>query len=281
MRLHHLVLTGVGPFLRRQEIDFDDLAGSGLFLIDGPTGAGKTTIIDAIVYALYGDVSGGSDSDGNRIRSSYCTESDPSGVLLEFSVDGRRHRIARVPQGARDPEEPGRAASSKPARQVLVELADDGTELIVVTKDREIRQHVHDLLDMTSEQFRQLVVLPQGKFADLLRMTPTDRLASLASLLDHRDLFQRVQEDLKQQGLKADDDRRAARQAVHSAAQQLAGRLRARIDALDPAPDTDFTSADASDDDRADSSRPPSSTGWQPISPPRRQHATHTARPPS
>lgn len=251
MRLHQLTLTGVGPFLRRQEIDFDDLSGSGLFLIDGPTGAGKTTIIDAIVYALYGDVSGGSDSDGTRIRSFYCTDADPSGVTLEFSVDGRRHRIARVPQGARDPEEPGRAASSKPARQVLTESADDGAEVTVLTKDREIRQHVQDLLDMTSEQFRQLVVLPQGKFADLLRMTPTDRLSSLASLLDHRDLFQRVQEDLKQQGVKAEESRRDSRDAVTSAAQQLAGRLRAHIDATDPAPETDFTSADATDDDRA------------------------------
>lgn len=251
MRLHQLTLTGVGPFLRRQEIDFDDLSGSGLFLIDGPTGAGKTTIIDAIVYALYGDVSGGSDSDGTRIRSFYCTDADPSGVTLEFSVEGRRHRIARVPQGARDPEEPGRAASSKPARQVLTEFADNGTEVTVLTRDREIRQHVQDLLDMTSEQFRQLVVLPQGKFADLLRMTPTDRLSSLASLLDHRDLFQRVQEDLKQQGVKAEESRRDAREAVASAAQQLAGRLRAHIDAMDPAPETDFTSGDASDDDRA------------------------------
>lgn len=251
MRLHLLTLTGVGPFLRRQDIDFDELAGSGLFLIDGPTGAGKTTIIDAIVYALYGDVSGGNDSDGTRIRSSYCTPTDPTGVTLEFSVDGRRHRISRIPQGARDPEEPGRAATAKPARQVLTEFAEDGSEVTVLTRDREIRQHVQELLDMTSEQFRQLVVLPQGKFADLLRMTPTERLTSLASLLDHRDLFQRVQEDLKQQGVKADDDRRAARQAVHSAAQQLAGRLRARIDALDPLPDIDFTSPDAADDDRS------------------------------
>ena len=251
MRLHALTLTGVGPFLRRQEIDFDELAGSGLFLIDGPTGAGKTTIIDAVVYALYGDVSGGSDSDGTRIRSTYCTPTDPTGVTLEFSVDGRRHRISRIPAGARDPEEPGRAATAKPARQVLTELADDGSEVTVLTRDREIRQHVQDLLDMTSEQFRQLVVLPQGKFADLLRMTPTDRLNSLASLLDHRDLFQRVQEDLKAQGAKADDDRRAARAAVHSAAQQLAGRLRARIDVMDPAPAIDFTSPEAADDDRA------------------------------
>jgi exonuclease SbcC len=252
MRLHRLALTGIGPFLRRQEIDFDDLAGSGLFLIDGPTGAGKTTIIDAIVYALYGDVSGGSDSDGTRIRSSYCTDTDPSGVTLEFSVDGRRHRVSRIPAGARDPEEPGRAASSKPARQVLTEIGDDGSPRVVLTRDREIREHVQELLDMTSEQFRQLVVLPQGKFADLLRMTPTDRLNSLASLLDHRDLFQRVQDDLKEQGVRAEEDRRAARLAVSTAAQQLAGRLRSHIESIDPAPATDFTSPDASDEDRSD-----------------------------
>ena len=176
MRLHQLDFTGVGPFLTPQRIDFDDLSVSGLFLIDGATGTGKTTIIDAIVYALFGDVSGGSDSDSGRMRSSYCTDTDPTGVTLEFTVDRRRHRIHRVPAGARDPREPGRAATSRPSRQVLTEFDADGQETLVLVKAGDIRQHVEALLAMNSEQFRQLVVLPQGRFADLLRMSPSERL---------------------------------------------------------------------------------------------------------
>ena len=82
MRLHSLSLTGVGPFRGRQVIDFDAVSASGLFLIEGPTGAGKTTIIDGIVFALYGSLSG-AESDASRMRSHLCDPDERTEVTLD------------------------------------------------------------------------------------------------------------------------------------------------------------------------------------------------------
>ena len=226
MRIHRLELTGVGPFKDRQVIDFDPLTDAGLFLIDGPTGSGKSTIIDAIAYALFGVVSGSSDLD--RIRSSFCAEDDPTGVTCVFSVDGRRHHISRVPRGARDPQEPDKRAKSAGARQVLLEFAPDGSELRALTRDDEIRQHVESLLRMNADQFRRLVVLPQGKFAELLVMKPKERLDALGSLLGEQ-FFDVLQAELQAEGERARERRAAATAAVAETCQRLAGRLAAYL----------------------------------------------------
>ncbi len=247
MRLHRLTITGVGPFRDQQVIDFDELSASGLFLIDGPTGSGKTTIIDSIVYALYGVVSG-SDSDSSRMRSTYCGPSDPTGVACEFSVNGRRHLITRVPKDAPDPENPTKAPA-RSTKQVLTEYAPDGSTVIVLTAKREVDDHIEDLVGMTADQCRQLVVLPQGQFADLLRKTPTERLNSLASLLDDGFLKQ-VQDDLRRQGEVATAERTEADTRVVHAAQQCFGRLRPYIEGLAVAPEVDFTNSAIADEDR-------------------------------
>lgn len=251
MKIHRLEITGVGMFKDTQVIDFDPYNEAGLFLIDGPTGSGKSTLIDAVVYALYGDVSGGATSDASRIRSDFCEEEDPTGVTCEFSVNGRRHRIHRVPKGVRDPQEPDRRAKSAAAKQILHEFDASGAEVRVLTKDDEIRKHIEDVLRLTYVQFRQLVVLPQGQFAEMLRMNPKARLDALGSLLGE-DYFGRLQHDLHAAGESAQQRQQAANSSVNDAAAALAGRWAAYlVDATsDDDPATDLRDARASDADR-------------------------------
>jgi exonuclease SbcC len=100
MRLHSLEMTAFGPYAARQRVDFGALARSGLFLLEGPTGAGKSTVLDAVSYALYGGLAG-EDASDDRLRSHFAGPDATPSVVLEFSLRGVRHRITRVPEHAR------------------------------------------------------------------------------------------------------------------------------------------------------------------------------------
>lgn len=127
MKLHSLDIVGIGPFLNHQKVDFDRLTRNGLFLIDGPTGAGKSTLIDAITFALYGETAG-KESSGSRIRSQWSTPEDESKVELEFSIGTRRFRITRTPEYMRAAKR-GDKTVKQSETQLLVELSADGTDL--------------------------------------------------------------------------------------------------------------------------------------------------------
>jgi DNA repair protein SbcC/Rad50 len=224
MRLHRMEVTGVGTFRSPQAIVFDPLSDSGLFLIDGPTGSGKTTLIDAITFALYGTVAG-RESDPSRLRSAYCAADDPTEVILEFSVRGRRHRIARSPEYTRAAKRKTESGvATQRARQNLVEFDSAGNEVLQLTSAQDIGIHVQQLLGMDADQFRQLVVLPQGEFADLLRMSPRARLAALETLLGSA-FYTRVQDELLRRAEESREERRAADDAVRSVAQAISGRV--------------------------------------------------------
>ena len=107
MRLHHLELTAFGPYAATQRIDFARLAASGLFLLEGPTGAGKTTILDAITFALYGGLAG-PDAAADRMRSHFAPPDAEPSVTLEFAVRGVAYRLTRVPEHRRPQAARGR-----------------------------------------------------------------------------------------------------------------------------------------------------------------------------
>ena len=222
MRLHSLRFAGIGPFREVQEINFDQLASSGLFLIDGPTGAGKTTVIDAIVFALYGDVSG-RDAADSRLRSDFCAPGEPSFVECEFSVGDRRVSLRRTPKFERLKAR-GEGTTTASASQVLSEIDGKGVVRAELTQAAEIGAHISNLLGMSAQQFRQLVVLPQGEFAELLRMKPAERFSALGPLLGD-EFFRRLQVDLEKAGSDARGERVAANEAVRGAGDALRGVL--------------------------------------------------------
>lgn len=248
MRLHRLELEGIGPFRNRQVIDFDRVGAQGLFLIDGPTGAGKTTIIDAIVYALFGRVSA-ADSDETRMRSDFLDDDQASTIVCEFSVDGRRHRIERVLPFTRPPKRGSGRPVAVPEKRLLTEFDTAGAAIGELTKEREVAEHLQQLLGLDADQFRKLVVLPQGEFAALLRMAPTDRGRVLEPLLGDG-LYRRIQEALEAQGQRARAERAEADQGVIEAAQRLSGALDVYREWDGFPDDTALRDSSASDDDR-------------------------------
>jgi exonuclease SbcC len=239
MRLLHLSMTGIGPFRHRQPtVDFASLARSGLFLIEGPTGAGKSTIIDAIVFALYGTVAG-EDSSKARIRSDLCQPDEPSEVILEFEIGGVPHRITRSPAYLR-PKARGTGTTTEKARQLLEIL--DGS--VPPMKDAvEIGSYITERLGLSAAHFRQLVVLPQGEFDALLRASPKERFDVLGSLIDDGFLA-KVQQDLRERADTAIVEREAAAREADTLLEHLRERVREYDEHILPADDVMIDAAE-------------------------------------
>ncbi|WP_143587720.1 AAA family ATPase, partial [Streptomyces alboverticillatus] len=183
MRLHRLEITAFGPFGGTQRIDFDDLSAAGLFLLHGPTGAGKTSVLDAVCYALYGGVPGSRQGAGLTLRSDHADAGTPTEVVLELTVGGRRLEITRRPEQLR-PKKRGTGFTREKAYGALRERA-AGEEWKALSRSlQEIGEEITQLLGMSREQFCQVVLLPQGEFARFLRAEDAARAGLLGRLFD-------------------------------------------------------------------------------------------------
>lgn len=194
MRIHRLVLEAIGPFPGRHEIDFDALATSGLFLLEGPTGAGKSTVIDAVVFALYGKVAGAEASD-DRLHSDFAgPEAEPS-VELTFSTAAGIFRIWRSPAYLR-PKKRGGGFTQQNARARLWRLVAVGDEGEPVSAHvQEVGTELSRIVVLDRAQFTQTVVLPQGQFASFLRARPEDRRTVLQDVFG-TEVYEQLQRTL-------------------------------------------------------------------------------------
>ncbi len=178
MRFHRLEVTAFGPFPDTVEVDFDELNEAGIFLLTGPTGAGKSSLLDAICFALYGVVPG---ARGVRtLRSQHVGTTRAPRVVLELTLDGRRFRVERSPEWVR-PKKKGEGQTREHASARLLELT-GGQERLVSARIQEVGHELDELLGMKSEQFLQVVMLPQGEFQRFLRADSNERQEVLERL---------------------------------------------------------------------------------------------------
>lgn len=222
MRITRLVVEGIGPYRQRQEVDFAALGASDLFLIDGPTGAGKSTLIDAITFALFGAPS--KDATDGRIRSRLCRPDEPSAVELTFTVAGEEYQIRRTPAYLR-PALRGSGLTEEKASVSLRHRTAAGHEDAVLTSAAEVGKAITEALGgLGREQFRQLVVLPQGKFAELLHASAAARKESLKTLIG-QPLYEAIQADLKAVGDQAAARRKGAADLIGTTAANIIGAI--------------------------------------------------------
>ncbi len=237
MRPHRLRVTAFGAFGGTVGVCFDDLASAGLFLLHGETGAGKTTLLDAIGFALYGRVPG-ERGKARRLRSDHAAPGTPTEVQLEATMGGRRMRITRKPEQQR-PKRRGGGTTTEQAK-VLLEEETDSTWRAVSTRAGEADDEIKDLMGMSAEQFYQVVLLPQGQFAQFLHAA-ADKRAELLEKLFATDRFGKVEDWL------ADRRRFTAREVdkAEQAARELVARV-AQVAGSDPAalPDSAACPAD-------------------------------------
>lgn len=219
MRLHQLTVTAFGPFAGTERVDFDDLASAGLFLLRGATGAGKSSVLDAVCFALYGDVPGA--RKGNPLRSDHAPATLPTQVELELTLGGQRLRIVRSPEQLR-PKLRGTGLTTMKPETLLSEWVTDAGEgepgwRALSRSHQEAGEQIHRLVGMSREQFCQVVLLPQGDFARFLRADTTERAKLLRQLFD-TGRFDQVERWLTDQRARHEATVREGRQRLHSLA---------------------------------------------------------------
>lgn len=199
MRPLRLEMTAFGPYPKKVILDFAVLANQSMFLITGPTGAGKTSILDAIVYALYGQTSGGL-RDGSDMRSDYADATTPTSVVFEFQVGDHRYRMERTPKQELQKKR-GTGTRTVLATASISEWIDEEWKLLA-TKAQEIRDYVQQIIGFRVDQFLQVVLLPQGDFRKLL-VAPTSEREVLLHTIFKTSVYKRMQDVLKEELTKS------------------------------------------------------------------------------
>ncbi len=186
MKIRWLRIVGIGPFAGEHTVDFSSFEDSGLFLLDGPTGAGKSTLIDAITFALYGDVARTKDASKDRLRSNHITDSDPSEADLVFEVATGIYRVSRTPAYTPAGKKSQRNSKATLTRVVEDPDAPDGWRTVepIASGPRDVGSEIPAIVGLDKDQFLQTIVLPQGKFSQFLNATSDAREQILRDIFD-------------------------------------------------------------------------------------------------
>lgn len=242
MILHNLEFEAFMAYPKRQEINFDTLNNAGVFLLNGPTGAGKTTILDAICYALYGETS--SDRESAKLHSTYAAHSGTKPrVLLDVTLHGKRLRIDRTPaynkpitRGARKGQ-----MREESAKATLAELApgadpaDEKAWTPISSSVAEVNRAIAERTHLTKEQFLKVVLLPQGQFAQFLKSKPKERKELLKKMFPvehYEQLFDALLEESKKAQQDVAQDENTQRGYLERTRVEMLA-LQALLDAVD------------------------------------------------
>ncbi len=222
MRPVRLEMSAFGPYAGREVIDFEKLGTEGLYLITGDTGAGKTTIFDAIRFALYG-LASGENREKSMLRSQYALPETETYVDLEFLCRGKTYTVKRSPEYWRPSQRDGGKMTRKPANAEL--KYPDGT---IKSKEREVTKSIEELLGIDKDQFARISMIAQGDFLKLL-LAETRERKSILSKIFHTENYQTLQDRLK-------DEEREAWKNYHN----LRQKCLSEIENVDPACDSEI-----------------------------------------
>lgn len=197
MRPLKLKMTAFGPYGEIETVDFQELNGRNLFLVTGPTGSGKTTIFDAISFAMYGEASGSSGGgksgrSAESLRSQYSRDDLLTVVELDFELKGTRYNVKRIPKQDKPKSRGEGFTEQKPEAELLI---GQGQGRKVVTGVSRVNEKIESIMGINADQFRQIMMIPQGEFRQMLNSDSQDREKVLRKLFDTR-LYNLIQMNL-------------------------------------------------------------------------------------
>ena len=181
MRPIKIIMQAFGPYKNEEIIDFTHLGDRNLFLITGNTGAGKTSIFDAIAYALYGEASGG-DRDFKSLISDFADDDTITRVVFDFSLNGKHYRIDRIPAQERKKKSGEGYTNQTASAELYLISSTKEKELIASRKVTEVNDKIMALIGLDANQFKQIMMLPQNAFRELLTSKSDERQMILQKL---------------------------------------------------------------------------------------------------
>ncbi|MGP4041271.1 SbcC/MukB-like Walker B domain-containing protein [Gracilibacillus sp. D59] len=198
MRALNLELTAFGPYREQQQITFTDLGEEPIFLITGPTGAGKTTIFDAICYSLYGKASG-TDRDQDAFRSHFADVTELTSVCFTFVLHQKTYRVVRSPKQQK-PKARGEGYTEEPAGASLYVYNQDQQWELIVSKIKDVNETIEEMIGLDYEQFRKMIMIPQGEFRKLISENSKEREEVLQKIFRtyfYKNITDRLKEEAK------------------------------------------------------------------------------------